>query len=102
MTTWHADTGQRQLDVGTLLSIYYAPWGPGISHQLVGGESVLLHFTSGATARFEIVAVSEDAVIIQTSDGTQWRAVEPTPQQLIFAVDTGGAPTSHWLVKERI
>jgi hypothetical protein len=107
MGSWRAKTDQKQFDSGTLLSIYWQPWGDGIPvPSLVPGASIFVHFTSGTTESLIVIEVvaseTSEAIIVQTTDRTKWRMIEPSLQQRAMAAGTGGAPTVYWIVEQRL
>jgi hypothetical protein len=103
MSSWKAETDQAQFDRGTIISVFMSPImlpGSGIAPK---GAQITVRFTSGATTQIEVVENYPTEAIMRTSDGTEWRMVRVDPKALPFPpADTGGAPTSHWRVADRI
>jgi hypothetical protein len=101
--SWCAETDQEQLGPGTVLSIFEQPWGPGLSvRPLPAGVSIAVRFPNGAVAKVDVISVSPPEAIIQTSNQDRWRMEEVAPKQVPLAASTGGAPTSYWIIRDRI
>lgn len=101
--TWRAETDQAQFDARTLLSIYWQPWGPGISPpSLSSGAPILVHLGgSAAPITITVIQVDIDEMLVQTSDQMKWKMVRATVHERSMAADTGGAPATYWIIQGR-
>jgi hypothetical protein len=71
--------------------------------QVPSGASLALRFPNGAVTNIDAIEATGNERIIQTSDGAKWQMVPPAPKELPFPpADTAGAPTTYWIVKERV
>jgi hypothetical protein len=101
---WRAETDQKQLGPGTVLSIFMEPWAAGLPmHLLPSGAKLVLRFPNGAETKIEAIEATASEVIIQTSDSAKWRLVRAARKELPFPpADTTGAPAAYWIVEERV
>jgi hypothetical protein len=101
---WRAETDQKQLGPGAMLSIFMEPWGAGLPmHLLPSGANIVLRFPNGAETKIEVIEATASEVILQTFDGAKWWVVRTTRKGLPFPpADTTGAPATYWIVKERV
>ena len=99
--TWRADTHQRELGPGTLLSVYRDPGLPVNPLRPDDSRSLIVRFSKGAEATVKVIKVTADQAIIEMSNRDRWRMTPAAPQERALAVDTGGAPTTYWVVRQR-
>jgi hypothetical protein len=86
-----------------VLSIFEQPWGPGLPVRLLSGVTLAIRFPNGAAAKIDVIEVTATEAIIQTSNQAKWRMVQAARKELPFPpADTGGAPTTYWVVKDQI
>jgi hypothetical protein len=68
-------------------------------------QATLSHarFPNGAATQIKVIQLTGGEAIMQTSDQTQWRMAEVSATGLKYPpADTGGAPATYWVVKERL
>ena len=101
---WRAETVHGQIGPGTEFGIIPEAWLPGEHPKMPAvGTPLTVHFPNGAAARVDLMEVSGDNAIIQTSDGSKWRMENVGAKGLAYppAVPTD-APATFWKVKERM
>jgi hypothetical protein len=101
---WRADTDQTSFDCGTVLSVSKTPWTgwepPPVPPK---GAKVAVRFTSGAPFQVEVIEHEKTGtIIVQTSDGAKWRIARRERKEVPLAANTDGAPTSYWIIQERV
>jgi len=102
---WRAETVHGQIGPGTEFSIIPEPWVPGEQPKMpAAGTPLTVHFPNNAATRVDLVEVSGDSAVIQTSDGTKWRMENVDAKGLVYppAVPSGGAPATFWTVRDRV
>jgi hypothetical protein len=100
---WRAETVHGQIGPGTEFGIIPEAWVPGEQPKMPAASTPLtVHFPNAATARVDLVEVSGDEAVIQTSDGAKWRMERVGAKGLVYprAVPSD-APATFWTVKER-
>jgi hypothetical protein len=103
--SWCAETYFRELNLGTVLSVFHQPWGDGIPvPPLEPGESISLRFSNGATgAKIDVAEIAAGEIVIEMPSGDKWRMVRTDPKSLpLPPPDSGGAPATYWTIKERV
>jgi hypothetical protein len=101
---WRAETVHGQIGPGTEFGIIPEAWLPGEQQKIpAAGTPLTVHFPNNAAARVDLVEVSGDRAVIQTSDGTKWGMENVGAKGLVNppAVPSG-SPATFWTVRERI
>ena len=92
-----------QIEPGAEFGIFLTPWTDGDQPQsFPAGTSLTVRFPSGAIANVTAIEVSGDEAVIQASR-TRWRMEKVGRKQLVAPqLDTADAPTTYWIVRERL
>jgi hypothetical protein len=74
MVAWRIETVHGQIGPGTKFSILPEVWASGEKLMLPPVNTPLtVHFPNGAVAKVDLIELSSNEAIIQTSDGANWR-----------------------------
>jgi hypothetical protein len=104
MVAWRAETVHGQIGPKTEFAIFPEEWLPGAPPTLPPVNTPLtVRFPNGAVTTINLVKISGDEAIIQTTDGAKWRMVEVEAKGLVYPspVPTDARAT-FWTVKDSV
>jgi hypothetical protein len=103
IVAWGAYTAHRQFGPNTEFGIMPESWAPRETPKIPAAGTRLTVYFPDSRAFVDLVEVSGDTAIIQTSDGTKWRIenVGEKGQSCPPAIPSD-APATFWTVKERV
>jgi hypothetical protein len=82
---WRAETSQGQIAPGTEFGIMPEAWVPGEQSTVPPvGARLVVRFPSGAPATVDLKEISDEAAIVQTSDGAKWRMQRVGAKELVY------------------
>jgi len=104
VVTWRAETVHGRIDVGTEFGIIPEAWIPGEQPKMpAAGTPLTVHFPNSAAAEVDLVEVSGDKAVIQTSNGSKWLVEHVGAKGLVYPPPVpSDAPATFWTVRARM
>jgi hypothetical protein len=100
---WGAYTAHRQFGPDTELGIMPESWVPSETPKIPAAGTRLIVYFPDKQAFVDLIEVSGDTAVIQTSDGTKWRLENVGVKGLCCPPPLpSDAPATFWTVKERV
>jgi hypothetical protein len=101
---WRAETVHGQIGPGTEFGILPEAWILGEAPKFPPVKTPLtVHFPNGAAARVDLVEVSDDDAIIQTSHGAKWRMSRTVRRHRMTFERRMARTTSPWsILRQRL
>jgi hypothetical protein len=101
---WRAYSAHGQIGPGTEFTILLDGWTGGKQPKLPSAGSVLtVDFPSSEPVNVDLIEISGDEAIIQTSDGAKWLMNQVRAEELLYSLHVpSDAQRTYWIVKERV